>query len=158
MKSTKPHWIAISFLSIALISVISISFLGTTKKLDDGRIAIYLNQDERNMALGEMRKLLEVSQKIVQALVENDLKTIEKEAESVGTNAITTVDMKLAPKLPKDFRALGFGLHGDFSSLAKMAKDGKNSKEIQMKLADSMNKCVACHSTYQLPAPVQKNN
>ena len=34
------------------------------------------------MALGEMRKLLEVSQKIVKALVEDDLKTIEKEAES----------------------------------------------------------------------------
>lgn len=156
MKATTPHWIAISVLSVSLIFVTTVSFLGNTEKLKDGRIAVHLSEGEREMALGEMRKLLEASQKIVKGLAENDLKTVEQAATSVGSKAITTVDMKLAPKLPADFRTLGFGLHGNFSELAEMAKTGKNTKEIQLKLANSMNKCIACHSTYQLPAPIKK--
>lgn len=153
-KSTIPHWIAIATLSIALIFIINIAFLGKTEKMEDGRIAIRLENHEREMVLGEMRKLLETSQKILENLAKDDIKSIEQIASKVGSKAISTVDMKLAPKLPSDFRALGFGLHKDFDSLSEMSKDGKSHKEIELKLSNTMNKCIACHQAYQLPVKV----
>ena len=156
MKNTTPHWIAISILSVSLITVLSLSFLGRTEKLEDGRIAVKLENEERDMVLAEMRLLLEASHQIIDNLSKDDIKKIEGVALKVGSKAITTIDMKLAPKLPAEFRALGFSLHSDFDSIAKMAKDGKSHREIELKLADSMNKCIACHKTYQLPVKAQK--
>ncbi len=151
MKSAKPYWLAIVSLSLALTGALSIIFSGQTSKADDGRTSIHLSSEERKMVLSEMRRLLEASQLIVQGLADQDLSSIEKAASAVGSKAITTVDLKLAPKLPPEFRQLGFGTHKAFDEIAQLARDKQSPDMIQRKLATTMNNCVSCHTAYQIP-------
>ena len=152
MKKTTPHWIAIGIL-ITVIGAIGVKFvvLGSTEQGDDGRTAVILEPAERQAVLEEMRLLLETSQVIVEALANNDLKAVEDAATPLGSGAIATVDFALRAKLPLEFKKLGFGTHYAFDDIAKMAKEGKSAKEIQLVFANTMNNCIACHAMYQLP-------
>lgn len=152
MKKTTPHWIAIALL-LAMIAGIGVKFvvIGSTAEGEDGRTAVILEPAERNAVLGEMRMLLEASQSIIEALANNDLETVEKTARPLGASAIATVDFALRAKLPLEFKKLGFGTHYAMDDMADMAKEKKPAKEIQIKLAETMNNCIACHAMYQLP-------
>jgi len=153
MKNTTPHWIAIGLLSTILVAIgFKFVVLGSTAKADDGRTAVLLEPAERQAVLGEMRVLLETTQAIVEALAVNDMAAVDKAARGVGSAAIQTMDFKLRAKLPLEFKKLGFGTHYAFDEIADMAKAGKPVKAIQQKLAATMNNCIACHASYQLPA------
>jgi len=76
---------------------------------------------------------------------------VERAARGVGSAALTTMDFTLSAKLPLGFKKLGFGTHYAFDEIADMAKAGKPVKAIQNKLAATMNNCIACHASYQLP-------
>jgi len=152
MKNTTPHWIAIGLLSAILLAIgFKFIVLGNTTKADDGRTAVLLEPAERQAVLGEMRVLLETTQVIVEALANDDLITVDKAAREVGSAAIGTMDFTLRAKLPLEFKQLGFGTHYAFDDIADMAKAGKPAKEIQNKLSLTMNNCIACHASYQLP-------
>jgi len=152
MKTTTPHWIAIGLL-LAVMGAIGFKFvvLGNTEQGDDGRTAVILEPAERQAVLSEMRMLLEASQAIVEALANDDLHAVEKTARPLGASAIATVDFALRAKLPLEFKKLGFGTHYAMDDIADMAKEKKPAKEIQLKLAETMNNCIACHAMYQLP-------
>jgi len=153
MKNTAPHWIAIGLLSAILVAIgFKFIVLGSTAKADDGRTAVLLEPAERQAVLGEMRVLLETTQAIIEALANDDLATVEQSANSVGSAAIKTMDFTLRAKLPLEFKKLGFGTHYAFDEIANMAQAGKPVKAIQQKLAATMNHCIACHASYQLPA------
>jgi len=152
MKKTTPHWIAIGLLTTLLAAgAFKVIVLGNTGQADDGRTAVILEPAERQAVLGEMRLLLETTQAIVEALANDDLVAVEKAARPVGSAAIATVDFSLRAKLPLEFKKLGFGTHYAFDDIANMAKEGKPVKAIQKKMAETMNNCLACHSTFQLP-------
>ncbi len=152
MKNTTPHWIAIGILLLVLVGIgFKFVVLGSTGKGDDGRTAVLLEPAERQAVLNEMRMLLETSQAIVAALAEEDLGAVEAAARPIGSAAIATVDFRLRAKLPLEFKKLGFGTHYAFDEIADMAQQGKSVKVIQMKLAETMNNCIACHASYQLP-------
>jgi len=153
MNKTTPHWIAISLLSAILIAIgIKFVVLGSTAEGDDGRTAVILEPAERQAVLEEMRMLLETSQTVIEALANEDLAAVEAAARPIGSAAIATVDFRLRAKLPLEFKKLGFGTHYAFDDIADMAKAGEPSKKIQLKLAETMNNCIACHASYQLPA------
>ena len=157
MTSTKPHWIAITILSLLLVAIgVKFVVLGNTEKGDDGRTAVILEPAERQAVLGEMRILLETTQTIVEALANEDLAMVEESARAVGKAAISTMDFKLRAKLPLDFKKLGFGTHYAFDDIADMAKAKAPVKQIQIKLADTMNNCIACHTSFQLPVVAKK--
>jgi len=157
MKSTTPHWIAIGVLTAMLAAgAYKVIVVGSTAKANDGRTAVLLDTNERQMILGEMRGLLETTQTIVAALAEDDLATVERAARSLGMDATTTVDVSLRAKLPLAFKKLGFGAHQAFDEIADMAKSGTPSKNIQQKLATTMGNCVACHATFQLPEKITR--
>ncbi|MDQ6988092.1 MAG: hypothetical protein Q9M25_09840 [Mariprofundaceae bacterium] len=152
MKKTTPHWIAIALLSATLLAIgFKFIVLGSTAKADDGRTAVLLTPSERQAVLGEMRVLLETTQTIVEALANDDLATVDQAARAVGSAAVTTMDFTLRAKLPLAFKKLGFGTHYAFDDIADMAKAGEPVKKIQIKLAATMNNCIACHASYQLP-------
>ena len=152
MKNTTPHWIAIGVL-LALLAggAFKVIVLGNTAKAEDGRTAILLEPAERLAVLDEMRLLLETTQTIVEALANDDLAAVEAAARPIGSAAIATVDFRLKAKLPLGFKKLGFGTHYAFDDIANMAAEGKPAKAIQIKLAETMNNCIACHSAFQLP-------
>jgi len=159
MTSTKPHWIAITILSLLLVAIgVKFVVLGNTEKGDDGRTAVILEPAERQAVLGEMRILLETTQTIVEALANEDLAMVEESARAVGKAAISTMDFKLRAKLPLDFKKLGFGTHYAFDDIADMAKAKAPVKQIQIKLADTMNNCIACHTSFQLPVVAKKQS
>jgi len=145
-------WTVIAIL-LAVIVGFGFKFmvLGSTATAEDGRIQVLLNVAERAQVLGEMRQLLASTQQIVEGLSENDAKKIAEAASEVGMQATTTMDVTLKAKLPMDFKKLGFATHQAFDDIANMAKSGKSVPAIQAKLASTMNQCVACHATFQLP-------
>lgn len=152
MKNTTPHWIAIGLLALLLLGIVfKFVVLGSTEKGDDGRTAVMLEPAERQSVLKEMRLLLEASQAVVAALAEDDLAAVEAAARPVGKAAVATVDFRLRAKLPLAFKQLGFGTHYAFDDIADMAQKREPAKRIQKKLAETMNNCIACHASYQLP-------
>ena len=152
MKNTTPHWIAIGILVLSLVGLVfKFIVLGSTDKANDGRTAVILEPAERQHVLKEMRLLLEASQSIVAALADDNLADVEKAARPVGKAAVATVDFRLRAKLPLGFKKLGFGTHYAFDDIADMAQKGDSAKLIQKKLAETMNNCIACHTSYQLP-------
>jgi len=152
MKSCTTPWI-ISGLLCTIIVGFGVKFiiLGSTAQAPDGRTQILLTTDERAQVLGEMRQLLASTQSIVEALAEHDFKNISAASSQVGMQATTTMDITLKAKLPMDFKQMGFAVHQAFDDINQMAKEQKSTQEIQRKLADTMNQCVACHASFQLP-------
>jgi len=152
MKNTAPHWIAIGLLlAILAAGALKVVVFGNTTRADDGRTAILLDPAERQAVLGEMRLLLETTQTVVEALANNDMAKVEAAARPIGSAAIATVDFRLRAKLPLEFKQLGFGTHYAFDDIADMAKAGQPAKTIQLKLTETMNNCIACHASFQLP-------
>lgn len=155
MKNITPHWIAIGILSLILIGAgFKFIVLGSTEQAQDGRTVVLLEPAERDVVLQEMRMLLEATQTIVEALAQDDLQTVEAAARPLGAAAVATVDFKLRAKLPLEFKKLGFSTHYAFDDIAEMAKAKQPARQIQLKLAETINNCVACHSSYQLPVAV----
>jgi len=156
VKKTTPHWIVIGVLLAVIAGIgIKIIVLGSTERGDDGRTAVILTPAERQAVLGEMRMLLESSQTIVEALANDDLAAVENTARPLGAGAIATVDFALRAKLPLEFKKLGFATHYAMDDIADMARDKRPAREIQLKLAETMNNCIACHALYQLPVSNQ---
>jgi len=152
MKTTTPHWIAIGILVTVLVAgAFKVIVLGNTEKAEDGRTAVILEPVERQAVLEEMRLLLETTQTVVEALANDDLVAVEAAARPIGSAAIATVDFRLRAKLPLEFKKLGFGTHYAFDDIANMAQAGEPAKKIQLKLVETMNNCIACHASFQLP-------
>jgi len=152
MKQTTPHWIAIGLLVTILAGgVFKILVLDDMEKSNDGRTAVILESAERQGVLVEMRMLLETMQTLVAALADDDLASVEAVARPLGSSTIGTVDSRLRDKLPLKFKVLGFDTHYAFDDIANMAKEGKPSKAIQKKLAETMSNCIECHASFQLP-------
>ncbi|MFQ5355600.1 MAG: hypothetical protein ACE5DY_03750 [Mariprofundaceae bacterium] len=159
MKGTTPHWVAIILL-LAVIVGIGIKFivLGSTADPDseDGRIQVLLNAGERQAVLLEMQSLLEATQQIVEGLASNNTKQIADAGSSVGMQATSTMDVTLKAKLPLEFKKLGFATHAAFDEIAAMANKGVDTAAMQKKLATTMNNCIACHASFQLPISISK--
>ncbi len=154
MSKTTPHWIAIIVLATIIVAgAVKFLFVGETSTAEDGRTAIHLTSAERQKVLGEMRVLLATTQEVVRALAENDMEALIEAARPMGAKGHGTVDFKLAAKLPLEFKRLGFGTHEAFDELIAMAEAGRPRDEIQLKLVEIMDACIACHATFQLPEP-----
>ena len=156
---TTPHWIAIALL-LAVIAGIGVKFLvlGSTAGGADGRTAVLLREDERQLVLEEMRGLLEATQQILEGLSDGDMKQVEQAASGAGMAATGTMDMTLKAKLPMGFKKLGFATHTAFDDIAGMAGNGRDTGAIQKKLAETMNNCIACHAGFQIPLTVTKGD
>lgn|GEM_PF-4473671 len=129
----------------------------------DEREVLPFNQMQRAHVLKEMRNLLTASQGIVEGLAKEDMKAVAEAAAAVGMQAMHTVEkkenmkrLKMRQSAPPEFMKLGMGVHKAMDEIAQMAKDGKPAKDIQLKLAETMNACIACHNAYQIPNPVPK--
>jgi len=152
MTNYKVLWIVIVFLLIALLGVgVKFVVLGNTLPSDDGRTQVLLDGHERQLVLGEMRQLLSATQQITEGLAANNLAQVATAASEVGMQATSTMDVRLKAKLPIDFKKLGYATHQAFDEIATLANTKTDNRAIQVKLAETMNLCLACHASYQLP-------
>ena len=144
------------FGTIALLLVIiaggvyKFIFQGSVTESSDGRIAIQLNANERDLVLEEMRAFLESVQQITKAVTENDMKIVSENARKVGKAAQAAVPGTLIGKLPIDFKTLGFDTHSKFDQLALNAEDFGDSSQVLIQLSELMQNCVGCHAAYRI--------
>jgi len=155
MRNTKVLWSVIVILLMVLVGIFAkFMVLGNTTAgtVEDARTVVALNAQERSATLFEMRSMLEATQQVVVGLAENNMQQVAEAATAVGMQATSTMDMRLMMKLPMPFKKMGMATHQAFDEIASMAKAGEPALNIQRKLADTMNNCIACHSSYQIPS------
>jgi len=151
MKTCKLSW-TISGLLLVVLALMSYKFIltGSVQPSSDGRQAILLEGAERDLVLEEMRMFLTSVQAITRGVSEEDMSQVVKAARLVGAQAQAAVPGSLMGKLPLAFKQLGFDTHKKFDLLALDAEELGDPKHVQQQLAELMNNCVACHSTYKL--------
>lgn len=144
-------WTILLLLLLALAgAVYKFGFLGSVEQAPDGRQALQLTVDERNMVLGEMRAFLVAVQNVIAATNTEDMNAAAQAARSVGMAAQTGVPPGLIAKLPMEFKKLGFSTHRKFDALALDAEQLGDPQHTREQLATLMNNCIACHATYSL--------
>lgn len=152
MKLSKLALIAL-LLWVITIAVFAWFFIrGNTTAGTDGRTAIVLQAGERDFVLSEMRGLLGATQGIIEAVNQGDMQRVIKSSRAAGMAGTAEVNPALMAKLPIGFKTLGIGVHRDMDEIAKAAERGAPGPEIMKMLSNTLTKCVACHSAWQLSA------
>ncbi len=116
----------------------------------DERTVMVLAPSERAVVLLEMRQFLSGVQLMTDAFAREDAKALAQAARSLGKAAVHEVPPALRAKLPMEFKQLGFSVHGDFDQIAMDAESMGDMKHSMTQLASTLQKCVACHTIYQI--------
>ena len=137
---------------LLVIAAMAYKFIvaGSTEKAEDGRLAILLEPTERALMLREMRSFVAGLQLISDALSRDDMKGVAKVAREMGTAKAHNVPLAMLGKLPLGFKTLAFSVHGGFDTIAIDAETIGKPKHTLAQLSDVLQKCVACHSSYQV--------
>jgi hypothetical protein len=149
-------------MSVRIVSVVAIALWlttataavvffvrGQTQVAPDGRTAVLLSPDERNLVLAEMRGILGSVQGVVDG---GDMKRVAQAARAGGMAAAADVNPTLMAKLPLEFKQLGLGLHRRFDDIARAADSGASREQILAALSTQLSACVGCHEAYRLDA------
>ncbi len=131
-------------------------FAGSVEKAEDGRVAILLEPGERAFVLREMRGFVAGLQQMTAALSRDDMKAAAAAARGMGMAAAHNAPLPMVAKLPLEFKTLGFSVHRDFDGIAADAETLGDPKHTLAQLADTLQKCVACHNTYQIKSTTAK--
>ncbi len=131
---------------------------GQTRMAPDGRTAVLLAPDERNLVLTEMRGMLGAVQGIVDGVNAGNMKQVAQAARASGMAAAADVNPALMAKLPLEFKELGLGVHKRFDGIATEADSGASHEKMLAHLGTQLSACVACHASYRIEAvtPVVK--
>ncbi len=120
----------------------------------DKRKPVVLSAGERQHVLEEMRGLSQSTQGVIEGLAKDDMDLVQKSALAAGTGGRKTTENNIMhKKMPKEWMMLGKAAHKSMDEIARMAADGTPAKEIQLKLVETMDHCMACHAAFQLPNP-----
>jgi hypothetical protein len=151
-------YLAIIVLLLLVIAAMAYKFVvaGSAEKAEDGRITILLESGERNLVLKEMRAFVESLQLMLDALPKDDMKGVAKAARAMGMVKSQDVSLAMVGKLPLEFKKLAFGVHGGFDTIANDAEAIGTTKHTLGQLSEVLQKCVACHRSYQLKIPTDK--
>ena len=127
---------------------------GSTERAEDDRLAVSLAPAERALMLGEMREFVSGLQAIAHALSRDDMKAVAKASRALGSARAHEVPAAMMGKLPLEFKTLASGVHGEFDAIALDAETIALSKRTLEQLSSALQKCVACHATYQVRSAV----
>ncbi len=116
----------------------------------DKRHTLPLTEHQRSHVLTEMRGLLAGTQNILDALSREDMVAVAREARALGMGMVHKGEDHLKAVLPKEFMQLGMSVHKSFDEIALDAESLKDPKHTLWQLSESMQKCNACHATYQI--------
>lgn len=116
----------------------------------DERKVLMLNEMQRHHILTEMRALLLGTQQILQALSEEDMTAVARHARMLGMKMAHKGENHLQSVLPEDFMQLGMSVHKSFDQIAVDTETLRDPKHTLALLSITMQRCVACHATYQI--------
>ncbi|HET7061300.1 MAG TPA: hypothetical protein VFI43_03885 [Nitrosospira sp.] len=126
-----------------------LAFTATADEIDKRQV-LSLTEHQRDHVLTEMRAMLSGTQKILDALSREDMQAVATEARSLGMGMTDKAEGHLKSVLPKDLMQLGMSVHKAFDKIAEDAESLKDPKHTLRQLVDSMQKCTACHASYQI--------
>ncbi|HMO44779.1 MAG TPA: hypothetical protein PKB14_01965 [Rubrivivax sp.] len=151
-RSRQRMLLAIIAVLLLAIAALAYKFIvaGSVEKAADGRTAILLESGERAFVLGEMRGFVAGLQQLTAALAQDDMQAAAAAARTMGMGAAHSAPAPMVAKLPLEFKTLGFGVHRDFDAIALDAESLGDPKHTLTQLAGTLQKCVACHSAYQI--------
>jgi hypothetical protein len=141
---------------LLVIAAMAYKFIvaGSVEPAADGRMAIVLEPGERDFVLREMRGFVAGLQQLTAALARDDMKAAASAASGMGMHAAHGAPAAMVAKLPLQFKTLGFSVHREFDTIAADAERLGDAKHTLAQLADTLQKCVACHDAYQFKATV----
>ncbi len=116
----------------------------------DDREVLALSETQRAHVLGEMRTLLAGVQAIIAALATDDMAGVAAAARALGMDMARMSEPHLRGAVPQAFMQMGMGLHQDFDQIAADANTAADPALTLRQLSESMNKCVACHASFQI--------
>jgi hypothetical protein len=116
----------------------------------DERQVLDLGEHQRALVLQEMRALLSATQAVVAALAAGDMAAVARHASAVGMGMAHQAEHHLQGALPEAFMQMGMSVHRDFDRIAADAEAVGDPKHTLRQLGESMQKCVACHASYQI--------
>ena len=116
----------------------------------DTRNVIQLSPQHRVLVLTEMRQFLSGLQQMTDALSRDDMETVARESRTLGTSMSQHMPADLKQVLPQGFRKMGHAVHSSFDQIALDAESLGDSQHTLSQLGDTLSRCVACHSAYQI--------
>ncbi len=150
MKNFKILWAIICTLLIVLIAVAYKFIQGSVAVSDDERVAVVLSKDERNLILSEMRNFLISTQKISEAITNDDMELVATLAKSAGMVAEENTPGSLLAKIPLSMKTLGFDTRKRFDQIAADATGLKIPVHSRRQLDQLMKNCIACHASFKI--------
>lgn len=148
----RAAWIYRAVIALLVLALVAMAYVfivaGSTRKQEDGRVAILLTADERAFVLQEMRGFVQGTQAIAAGLAANDMKAVATAARAMGMARSHDVGPSLLGKLPLEFKQLAFRVHGQFDAIALDAEAMGMPAHTLEQLAQTLQGCVACHATY----------
>ena len=137
---------------LLVIAVMAYKFIvaGSTQETEDRRVAVILEPGERALMLREMRDFVGGLQAIADALSREDMKGAADAARQMGTTRSHDVPAGMMGKLPLEFKTLALGVHRGFDSIAMDAETIGMPKHTLGQLSEVLQKCVACHASYEV--------
>lgn len=156
MKEHVRQRVQLAIIGVLLLVIAAMAYkfivAGSVEKAEDGRAAIVLTPGERAFVLTEMRAFVAGLQQMTAALARDDMKAAAAASRTMGMAAAHSAPVAMVGKLPLEFKTLGFAVHRDFDTMALDAESMGDAKHTLTQLAVALQKCVACHATYQIKA------
>ena len=160
MTDTAKSRIYLATIAVLLLIVGAMAYkfivAGSTENGEDGRLAVVLEPGERALMLREMREFVSGLQQIAEALSRDDMQGVAKTSRSMGTAKAHDVPVTMMGKLPLEFKTIAFGVHSEFDTIAMDAEGIGMSKHTLAQLSDVLQKCVACHASFQVKSATSK--
>ena len=143
-------WLALAAVAMVVAGMTyKFIFQGAVEQGADGRQAIQLDDNERQLVLSEMRAFLESVEQITRGISETDMKLVAAAARNVGLASQQAVPGSLIGKLPLPFKKLGRATHAKFDEMALDAEQFEDSGHSLSQLGKLLQICVACHAAYR---------
>lgn len=160
MTNAGKNRIYLATIAVLLLVIAAMGYkfivAGSTEKAEDGRLAIILEPGERALMLREMREFVSGIQLVADALARDDMQAVAKVSRSMGTAKAHDVPAAMLGKLPLEFKALAFSVHRGFDAIAMDAERIGMPKQTLSELSDVLQRCVACHGSYQVKSATSK--
>jgi len=114
------------------------------------RTSIELSAKERERMRGGMRRYLECIEGITEALGENSMAGVGRNAKRCGMDMVEDVSLADVMTLPPEFLALSLDTHQKFDGLAHEAAERGTKSSALKQLGAILANCTACHAAYRL--------
>jgi len=118
-------------------------------EITDDREVIWVSAKEKAMLLSDMRAFLVASQKVLEANLAGDMKTVEEAARLVGVKLFKDMPEDINAKFPISFTMIGPRAYIGFEAIVYEAAGSGNREAIFSHLAQLQKNCIACHALFR---------